>query len=492
MRASGILLPISSLPSTYGIGCFSNSAYEWVDLLEKGGQKFWQILPIGPTSFGDSPYQSVSTYAGNPYFISLNELVRKGLLTETECSEIDFGTDPCSVDYEKLYLGRQILLFKAFERSGCDWDSEFKAFTAKHQHWLHDYALFMAIKENHGGRPWHTWEEDIRKRNPEAMLYYEKKLARQIHFYEYVQYLFFQQWTALKHYANEKGIRIIGDIPIYVAFDSSDAWVNPKYFQFNEQLEPIAVAGCPPDAFSESGQLWGNPLYDWDYHRQEGFRWWLSRIGHCRLLYDVVRIDHFRGFAEYYSIPYGHEDAKSGTWEKGPGMELFSVVNALYPEMEIIAEDLGFMTDSVRELLRASGFPGMKVLQFAFSSDGYNEHLPHFHTQNHVVYTGTHDTETLMEFVEALSENECAFLQEYMDRVHISEKELCEDLIRLAMQSVADYCIIPMQDYLELGRGTRINRPSTVGGNWTWRLKKGEVTELLMGKILHMVRLYGR
>lgn len=318
-RASGILLPVSSLPSKYGIGCFSESAYAFVDQLKAAGQSYWQILPLGPTSFGDSPYQSFSTFAGNPYFISLESLIEEGVLKQEECDAVDFGTDPSCVDYEKLYNNRFKLLRKAYERSNIYQDQEFCRFCRENEWWLEDYALFMAVKDRFGGKCWIEWAEDIRLRWGFALDYYRRELYFDIEFYKYVQFQFRKQWMQLKAYANSQGIEIIGDIPIYVAFDSADTWANPQLFQLDGDNLPIAVAGCPPDAFAETGQLWGNPLYRWDYHRNQGYDWWIRRLANCYLLYDVVRIDHFRGFDEYYSIPYGDDTAKNGRWEKGTG-----------------------------------------------------------------------------------------------------------------------------------------------------------------------------
>ena len=365
MRASGILMPVSSLPSRYGIGSFSKSAYEFVDMLKEAGQRYWQILPLGPTSYGDSPYQSFSTFAGNPYFIDLDQLVEEGWLTEKECLAADFGKNPAQVDYGKIYKSRFKLLRKAYERAGVGEDQEFLVFKRENDYWLRDYALFMAVKDRFEGVAWNEWAEDIRLRWDNAMDYYQRELYFDVEFYSWLQYLFMKQWTKLKTYANDNGIRIIGDIPIYVAFDSADVWANPALFQFDRDNVPVAVAGCPPDGFAADGQLWGNPLYRWDYHRATGYEWWIRRIAYCRKLYDVVRIDHFRGFDEYFSIPYGDKTAHGGHWEKGPGMELFRAVEARLGKLDIIAEDLGYITDSVKQLVWESGFPGMKVLEFA-------------------------------------------------------------------------------------------------------------------------------
>ena len=340
MRASGILLPVSSLPGKYGIGCFSKEAYDFVDVLEKANQKYWQILPIGPTSYGDSPYQSFSTFAGNPYFISLEKLIEEELLTEEECNSVDFGENNEYIDYEKLYNGRFNLLKKAYKRSNPE-DEGFKKFVEENGFWIEDYAMFMAIKAEHNGESFELWEDEIRVRKPEAMERYREKFKDEILFYKFIQFKFYEQWFKLKEYANDKGIKIIGDIPIYVAYDSADVWANPELFQMDEEVKPISVAGCPPDAFSADGQLWGNPVYKWDYHKQTGYTWWIRRIENSTKLYDVIRIDHFRGFDEYYAIPAGSKNAVVGKWEKGPGMDLFDVVKEKLGKISIIAEDLG-------------------------------------------------------------------------------------------------------------------------------------------------------
>ena len=349
-RASGILLSITSLPSKYGIGCFSKSAYDFVDWLKEAGQSYWQILPLGPTSWGDSPYQSFSTFAGNPYFISLEALIEEGVLTQEECDAADFGTEDTAVDYLKIYKNRYPLLRKAYERSNISQNPEYQKFMSENQWWLSDYALFMAVKDRFGGIPWMEWAEDIRLRWPNAMDYYRRELYFDIEFQQYLQFMFYKQWMELKAYANAKGIQLIGDIPIYVAMDSSDAWATPHLFQLDQDNVPLAVAGCPPDGFSATGQLWGNPLYSWEYHKETGYQWWISRLAYCFKLYDVVRIDHFRGFDEYYSIPYGDDTALNGHWEKGPGIDLFRHIEWALGWKQVVAEDLGFMTDTVRDL----------------------------------------------------------------------------------------------------------------------------------------------
>ncbi len=492
-RSAGILLSITSLPSKYGIGCFSKEAYNFVDFLKESGQSYWQILPLGPTSYGDSPYQSFSTFAGNPYFIDLEQFIELGLLTKEECDEVDFGTEN-DINYHKLYIGRYPLLKKAFKRSNIENDADFMDFNEKNA-WLEDYALFMAVKDKFDQVAWNEWDEDIKLGKMEAVERYHNELAEDICFYKFLQYHFYKQWDKLKAYANENGIKIVGDIPIYVAFDSADVWASPQLFQLNDDNTPKAVAGCPPDGFSADGQLWGNPLYDWEYHKNSGYEWWISRLEHCFKLYDVVRIDHFRGFDEYYSIPYGDKTAINGHWEKGPGMELFKAVEKSLGKKEVIAEDLGFMTDSVRELVEESGFPNMKVIEFAFDSRDTgcrNDYLPHNYNENCVAYTGTHDNQTIVSWFDTISDDEQKMARDYLCDDHTPDEKLYMSFISVIMRSQAKLCIIPMQDYLGLDDSTRMNKPSTVGVNWKWRVKKEELNEEIKRKILKMVTLYGR
>lgn len=492
MRRNGMLLPIASLPSPYGIGGFSKEAYEFIDLLEETGQKLWQILPLGPTSYGDSPYQSFSTFAGNPYFIDLDTLAEKGWLTKEACEASDYGDNESYIDYGRIYNSRFVLLKQAFLNSDILSDEKFTEFCKANQHWLPDYALYMALKNQNDGKSWIEWEEEIRLRKSEAVEYYKKELEEECNFYEFLQYEFHEQWTKVIEYAHEKGIQIVGDVPIYVAFDSADTWANPELFQLDEKNLPLGVAGCPPDAFSATGQLWGNPLYNWAYHKKTGYDWWLKRIAYCFDLYDIVRIDHFRGFDEYYSIPYGDETAVNGHWEKGPGMDLFNTVKEKLGELDIIAEDLGFLTESVFQLLKDSGYPGMKVLQFAFDPSEDSDYLTYKYQRNCVVYTGTHDNDTTAGWFEKLSDGDREVALRYMNSFYTPKEEQHWDLIALAMRSTADTCIIPVQDFLGLGSEARINMPSTLGDNWKWRMTKGAFSEELKEKIRRMTKLYGR
>lgn len=495
MRKAGILLPVSSLPSPYGIGTFSKEAYEFVDLLKEAGQSCWQILPMGPTGYGDSPYQSFSAFAGNPYLIDLEQLIQDGLLTREECGQEDFGRDESRIDYGKLYSARPKILHKAFERwkSACqDPDAIKECLEAELEEETREYCLYMAIKHHFGEKSWIQWDEDIRRRKPEAVKFYEQELEEEILFYEFQQAVFQKQWKALKEYAHSQGISIIGDIPIYAAFDSADAWAHPELFQFDENNLPSAVAGCPPDGFSADGQLWGNPLYRWDYQKATGYAWWMRRMAYCFQMYDVVRVDHFRGFDEYYSIPAGERTAVHGHWEKGPGIALFQKMQEKFGNVNIIAEDLGFVTDSVQKLVKDTGFPSMKVLQFAFDSREESNYLPHCYPHNCVVYTGTHDNDTIRGWYESLKPADKQMAVRYMNSKRTPESEIHWDFIRLALASVADLAVIPLQDYLGLGSEARLNTPSTLGSNWTWRMKKDAFTPDIREKCRSMAQLYGR
>lgn len=491
MRRSGILMPVFSLPSQYGIGCFSKEAYQFVDFLKEAGQTYWQILPLGPTGYGDSPYQAFSTFAGNPYFIDLNDLAERGYIDKEELETYDFGGNEEYIDYEKLYTSRFQVLRKAYANSHIADDCKFKAFCDKNDYWLTDYALYMAIKGTMDNQSYDRWPDELRTRKQNALKAFADKNTDDILFYKFQQYMFYEQWMRLKKYANENGIEIIGDIPIYVALDSADTWSNPSLFQFDNEGKPKAVAGCPPDAFSKTGQLWGNPLYDWEYHRKTGYDWWLRRIAYCFELYDVVRIDHFRGFDEYYAIPYGDKTAEFGHWEKGPGYDLFKEMKEKLGDKHVIAEDLGFLTKSVIRLLKRTGYPGMKVLQFAFDASGESNYLPHNYDKNCVVYTGTHDNDTTPGWYAEMPANDKKFAKQYLN---FKGNKSCElHFIRAALASVAETAIIPMQDYIGAGSEARINHPSTIGANWKWRMKNTVLSNSELSKeIFEMSRLYGR
>ena len=495
-RGAGILMPVSSLPSPYGIGTFGSAAYEFVDFLKKARQKYWQVLPVGPTSYGDSPYQSFSAFAGNPYFIDLDTLVKEGLLTQEEINACYWGENPAQVAYDTVFWYRFPLLKKAYARSEYREEQGYEKFCMDSWFWLNDYAFYMALKFHFDNKEWLAWPEDIRFRKKEAVESYREELKDEIDFWKFLQYKFYQQWGKLRAYANEQGISIIGDIPIYVALDSADVWTHPELFLLDEEnLTPLKVAGVPPDAFSETGQLWGNPLYRWDYHRETGYQWWISRLAHCFRLYDVVRIDHFRGFDEYYSIPYGENSAVNGHWEKGPGIDLFRKVEQALGWKQVIAEDLGYVTDSVRRLVQESGFPGMKVLEFAFDSRDSgcaNDYLPHNYTENSVAYTGTHDNETLAGWWKSITPEEQKMVREYLCDQYTPQSKLGKSLISLILRSRSVLCVIPMQDYMGLDNRSRINKPSTVGTNWKWRLAKSDLTEDLKQEIHGMTLRYGR
>jgi 4-alpha-glucanotransferase len=489
-------MPIFSLPGEYGIGCFSKTARDFVDFLERAHQKYWQILPLGPTGYGDSPYQTFSTFAGNPYFISLRELIDEGLLESGECQHLDRDCDPLCADYARIYRERPAVLKKAFERWNEKKDPAYETFERENEWWLSEYALFMSLKDEFSGVSFTQWDDPVRLRDKKALDTYSKKLAQEIRFHKFVQYKFYEQWDSLRQYANKKGIGIIGDIPIYVSPDSSDLWAHPELFRLDKSGELSAVAGCPPDGFTPDGQLWGNPLYDWKYHESTGFEWWIKRMEHCARLYDVVRIDHFRGFDEYYSIPFGDKNARGGHWEKGPGYKLFKAIKDALGDIHVIAEDLGFITPTVRELVKKTGFPNMKVLEFAFDwndSKWKNEYLPHNYDSNCVVYTGTHDNETLKGWVQGLDEGMKKRIAFYVNvNAWWDADAIVAGLIRASLSSCASYCIIPLQDYLAMGNEARINRPSTLGGNWICRCRACDLTDELADRIAALTDTFGR
>ena len=488
MRKSGILMHISSLPNPYGIGSMGKCAYEFIDFLEAAGQTYWQVLPLCPTGYGDSPYQSFSVFAGNPYLIDLDFLIEEGLLEKQEAESFSWGQNHQRVDYASLYENRCKLLRLAFRRFRPD--EAFYSFVEENSQWLFDYSLFMVLKDHFGGKPWQEWPRELMLREPEAMAACREEMAEQLSFHYFMQYLFFRQWQALRRYAGEKGIRIIGDVPIYVPLDSSDVWANPQLFQLDENCRPQMVAGVPPDSFTAEGQLWGNPLYRWDAMTDDGYSWWLRRLCAAGKLYDTIRLDHFRGFEAYWSVPYGDETARNGHWVKGPGMDFIRAVKAHLPQLRLIAEDLGFLTEEVREMRDQSGFPGMKVLEFAFDSREPSDYLPHLYPVNSVCYIGTHDNMTLRQWLEAASPDAVAYATEYMG---LNEKEgITWGVIRTAMSSVSRLCILQMQDLLELGGEARMNFPGTMtGANWTWRAKNG-FTDGLADRLYQITRLYGR
>ncbi len=487
MRTSGILLHISSLPSRYGIGTYGKEAYRFVDFLEQSEQTYWQILPLGPTSYGDSPYQTFSAFANNPYFIDLDFLVSEKLLKKSEITAT--FTSPRYVDYYELYEERFIILKKAFHRFNLK-NEDYIRFLEENKKWLNDYALFMAIKAKHDGASWLTWEDNLRLRNPDVLSEYEILLKEDIDFYCFLQFKSYEQWFSLKKYANDKGIMFIGDMPIYVSYDSSDVWANPEYFDLNEKKLPNHIAGVPPDNYSSDGQLWGNPLYNWEYLEKNDFEWWVDRVYSSTLLFDMIRIDHFIGFQNFYSIPYGEKTAINGTWKKGPGINLFNVFKEKLGEVNIIAEDLGVVTNEVRNLLKNTGFPGMKLLQFAFDPREESDYIPYLYTKNVIAYTGTHDNETTKTWFDKLPEKDLRYCLSYIN--HSDNQNKVDSLIKATLACIADTAIIPIQDYLHLGSEGRMNTPSTTGNNWRWRLMSSELNSKLMIKIKDMTTLYGR
>ena len=491
-RSSGILMPVFSLPSPYGIGTFGKAAYDFADFLHAAGQKYWQLLPLGPTSHGDSPYQSFSTYAGNPYFIDLDLLIADGLLEQQEVAAANWGTEPRYADYGKIYESRFAVLAKAKQRGWLRDKAAVDAFVEENKHWLPDYALFMACKRHFSMKAWTQWEDEaLRMRSDTATLEkYRSMLREDVELFIYLQFLFFKQWTALKTYIHSLGIQIIGDLPIYVAMDSADVWAEPEFFQLDARNVPTDVSGVPPDYFSADGQLWGNPLYRWDVMEVDGFGWWIRRIAGAGKLYDVIRIDHFRGLESYWAVPYGETTAKNGRWVKGPGMKLVSTLQGWFPQLEFIAEDLGYPTPEVQQLLDDSGLPGMKVLEFAFDSRDSSSYLPHVYDENCICYTGTHDNSPVLLWREEISKEDLAFAHAYLG---LHEQEgIHWGMIRGGMGSVARLFVAQMQDYLGLGAGNRINTPGTASGNWQWRMLPGEASASLAGKIRTMTQMYGR
>ena len=489
MRESGILMHITSLPGPYGVGTMGKEAFRFVDFLKNAGQSYWQLLPLTPTGYGDSPYQSNSAYAGNPYLIDLEQLVEQGLLKQEELADIPWCSREDKVDFGAQYHHRFTVLRKAYSRF--HEHDKLEVFCMENSNWLSDYALYMALKGKFNGAPWYQWEDSLKFREPNALWQVRHELKEDLRFYSFVQYLFYQQWNALRAYATEMGIKIIGDVPIYVPYDSVDVWTNTELFQLDESLNPTDVAGVPPDCFSEDGQLWGNPLYRWDVMAERDYIWWKNRMAAAGKLYDMIRLDHFRGFEAYWAVPYGDTTAKGGKWIKGPGMDFIAAIQQHLPEVRLIAEDLGFLTQEVLDLRDDAGLPGMKILEFAFGADEASEYLPYHYSANSVCYVGTHDNMTMRQWFDTANDADRAFAVEYMK---LSEEEgYVWGVIRTAMSSVSDLCVIQMQDYLDLGGEARMNFPGTMtGANWTWRVGNGMITEELAKKIRRMTAVYGR
>nr|WP_072536477.1 4-alpha-glucanotransferase [Anaerococcus mediterraneensis] len=491
-RSYGIIMPIFSLPSKYGIGTFGKAAYDFVDYLTEAGAKFWQILPLGQTSYGDSPYQSFSSFAGNPYFVDLDLLVEDGLLTKEDLENIDFGSDERSIDYARLYNVRYRVLEIAFENSKGKIDKEIKEFRKKEADWIEDYGLFMAIKRDNLDRSWDMWDEDLRDRKKSALNEFKKENQDLIDFYIFIQYEFFKQWQNLKDFTNRHQIEIIGDLPIYVAYDSCDAWVNNNILKLDKETkQPIVVGGAPPDGYSEDGQLWGNPVYRWDYMKDtENFAFWKKRIGMSLRLYDILRLDHFRGFEAYYAIPASDDTAKYGSWEKGEPYAFFDAIKEAFPDARFIAEDLGFITKEVVDLKDHYGFPGMNVIQFAFGDNFDSDYLPHNYEKNSLVYASTHDSDTLQGFIDSADEHLLELIKKYLG---IENKEDIRDEInRVLMASVSDVAIYEIQDLFGLSNDSKINSPGTVGGNWVWRAVEEDFDEDIAKKFKDMSKIYGR
>ena len=528
-RNAGILMPVSSLPSPYGIGTFGKDAYDFVTFVKECNHKYWQVLPLGPTTYGDSPYQSYSAFAGNPYFVDLDMLIEAGFLLKSEVisrdwgdgivpvnvSEDDavngrFGTyrdgnigDERYVSYEKIYNNRFDILRIAYNRfkaacaeskktlaKGLPLYKQFDNFVKDNADWLEDYALFMALKSHFNNVSWGEWETDIKFRKPEAMSRYEEQLSDDIGYWKFIQFEFYLQWNALKQYANSNGIEIIGDIPIYMGYDSVDVWANQGEFQLDENLTPIKVAGVPPDAFSDAGQEWGNPLYDYDKMEANGFSWWRKRMAASAKLYDVIRIDHFIGIVKYYTIPADMPDARQGEYRQGPGQKLLDVINESIGDKKIIAEDLGVEVPEVAKILKENGYPGMKVLEFAFGGDRKNPHLPYNYTQNLVCYGGTHDNETLLGFFEDRGDWELGYAYDYLDTR--DKGRMVDQVFRAAYSSVAVLTVFAVQDILKLGNWARMNLPSSMGNNWKWRMQKGQLGQHELECMRYLASVFDR
>jgi len=495
-RASGVLLHITSLPSPYGIGSLGEQAFRFVDFLYRAGQRYWQILPVGPTGYGNSPYQSYSAFAGNPNLIDLDRMAECGWLEPEEITALEWGEDPQYVDFDTVEKNRAVLFEKAWLRAGRQPVEGLDEFCEENGDWLRDYALFMALKEKMKNLPWTQWPEEIRNAKGNgsennALTQYGKELEERVRYYQFIQFVFYRQWKELHRYAEQQGIRIIGDIPIYVPMDSADVWANPEQFQMDQDLIPKAVAGVPPDYFSEDGQLWGNPLYDWEAMAKDGYSWWISRMKHASELFDVIRIDHFRGLSSYWSVPYGSETAKEGTWMKGPGLPFIETIKKEGIRADIIAEDLGDLSEDVHELLRESGYPGMKILEFSFDDAADNDYRPHNYDRNCICYAGTHDNAVLCQWLDEMEPEDLELAKRYMG---LNRKEgYAEGVIRTGMESVADLFVLQMQDWLRLGKESRMNVPGTIGGNnWKWRMDKDALSDKLASEILEYTIRYER
>ncbi|MBQ9941404.1 MAG: 4-alpha-glucanotransferase [Christensenellaceae bacterium] len=491
-RSSGILMHITSLPSPHGIGTMGQAARDFIDFLSAAGQRYWQMLPLGPVAFGQSPYQSPSSCGGNPLLIDLDELAADGLLSPVQAGSAIGGDDDEFVDFDRVKAERDVLFPLAYlnwKKAGDG--SDLAAFRAANADWLEDHALFLAIKKEQNGAQWTQWPAGLRDREEQAMAAAKERLENKIEYHCFVQMIFYKQWDALKAYAKEKGIGIIGDVPIYAAMDSADVWASPNLFLLEEDtLLPSAIAGVPPDYFSAKGQLWGNPLYDWAAMAEDDYRWWIRRLSCAHRLFDVVRIDHFRALSTYWSVPADAEDATTGHWEEGPGLPFLQKIAEELPGLELIAEDLGYLTEDVVQLLKDSGLPGMKVLQFGFDNRDFTDYQPHTFTRNCVVYTGTHDNDTLAGWLRSAGENTLGYLREYLGLG--AYEDLAWPIIRMAQSSVADLAIAQMQDVLMLPSSHRMNVPSTIGTNWRWRMKKGAADEALAERLAAMAKLYSR
>ncbi len=491
-RASGILLHPTSLPGPHGIGDLGPEAYRWINFLHRSGCQFWQVLPLGPTGYGDSPYQCFSAFAGNPYLINATKLLDQGLLTKSDLADrpefpverVDYGP---VIDWKMTILKRSYQNFTSGKHEKIR--GAFQAYEKSEKDWLEPFATFMAIKDQHGGVAWNEWPEDFRKRDPDILQSFKNEHAQEIEFQSYMQFIFHQQWTSLRKYAVHKGIRIIGDIPIFVAYDSADVWVNKELFYLDEEGLPEVVAGVPPDYFSETGQLWGNPLYNWEVHKQNNYKWWLNRLQAVLKRVDIVRLDHFRGFEAYWAIPYGNETAVEGQWDEGPGHDFFETVKRELGDLPIIAEDLGVITDGVIKMREDFNLPGMKILQFAFATTPDDDFLPHNYPVNCVAYTGTHDNNTTRGWFDSAPEREKDFCRRYLAR---SGQDITWSMIRALWQSVAAWVLAPMQDFLSLGEWTRMNYPGKASGNWDWRMHPDALTEGLIDRLHETNFLYGR